>query len=66
MPKRQKKHKTTHAAEAHEGKVIVLCETCEWRAEVDVSEMSYVDALKAIFAARDRHEADPARGTAKE
>ena len=52
-----KKHKTTHSAEADAaGNVWVFCETCGWRAPVNVKELSYGEAMTAIFAARDEHD----------
>lgn len=61
MAKRKKQHKTTHSADAVDGRVYVMCLTCGWRDEVDVSSLSYVEALTAIFKARDDHEREANR-----
>jgi hypothetical protein len=53
------KHRTYHSSEAHDGKVAVACETCMWRRLVPVDGLSYVEAMTAIYKARDTHEADP-------
>lgn len=58
MAKRSKQHKTTHLIQARDGKVSVYCETCPWRDEVKVEGLEYVDAMQAIYKARDAHEAN--------
>ncbi len=50
------KHRTHHSAEAHEGLVAVGC-SCGWHDFVSVIGLSYIDAMEAIYAARDAHEA---------
>lgn len=56
------KHKTTHAAHANDdGRVLVFCETCDWRRKVDVTGLSWQEGMTKIFEARDAHEAAPAK-----
>lgn len=56
--KPKKKHRTSHYADPDdESKIIVFCESCEWRDFVDVRGLSWVDGMTAIYAARDAHEA---------
>lgn len=58
MPKKKKtKHRTYHFTDPDkEGKVLCRCETCGWSEAVDVSNLSWPEGMKAIFAARDKHE----------
>lgn len=63
MADKEQKHKTSHSATAdEEGKVLVYCETCKWRDHVDVKGLYWAQAMTAIFAARDEHEANPEKG----
>jgi len=54
------KHKTSHAAEAVDGKALVYCESCSWSDVVDIESLPYREAMEAIFKARDEHEAQSA------
>jgi hypothetical protein len=57
MTKKPVEHKTTHSISADgDGAISVWCLGCKWRDSVDVRDLSYVDAMNAIFAARDAHE----------
>jgi hypothetical protein len=59
-------HKTSHAAEPDEdGRVLAYCTDCDWREWLPVNSLSWMDAMTAIFAARDRHEADTINAKAK-
>ena len=48
-------HETYHAADAHDGTVWVGC-SCGWKDTVNVSgDVSWIEAMRAIYAARDAH-----------
>lgn len=50
-----KKHRTYHAAEASDGFIAVGC-SCGWTGWVAVSDLTWVEAMEAIYAERDKHE----------
>jgi hypothetical protein len=54
------KHRTTHSAESFtdNGKsvVFVSCYDCSWKDKVDVSDLTWTEAMTLIFRVRDAHE----------